>query len=523
MDTKKQTLFKRMKRVGFGFICLALIAPFMMGAKPLKYTEDRTPSTLNPLFAQDMYSVRITELLFEGLIGWDKQQQPAPLLAKSWTKAPDNRSITLILREGVKWHDGKPFTAKDVAFTIKAMTSRRSQIADRYLAQIIKKVSILAPTKVKISFKKPLSKPLKWLQFKILPRHRFVKRGRLKLPRRTDYFSQKPYGTGPFQFKRWLNRKIILRKFKSHWRANKVRLRGVTLQAIPDKTIQREVLRFGGLDAIIRVRPKDIPLFERDWNVTLYPYSTNDWWYLAVNHKNKTLKNRAVREAIVYALDRDGLREAHLGAGQTVSGPFSPNDPLYNFNVDPRSQNYSKARKLLKKAGWKKRAGKPYRYKGGKKLKIRLMIAKSRTSYKTLCTALKGELRKVGIDLELIWMEDTKWTAQVIRKKRFDMALHIWNFDDLSTIYPLFYSRGGRNYVSYRNKEVDQLLRSASKTTDPAIYKAIYKKLHRILHKDLPYIFLWSLTSYSAISKRVRRVSIHPFNYFHYAYGWKKK
>jgi peptide/nickel transport system substrate-binding protein len=504
-------------------VAFLLLALFTMGAKPLKYTEDRTPSTLNPLFAQDMYSVRITELLFEGLIGWDKQQQPTAMLATSWTIGPDKKSITLTLRKGVKWHDNKPFTSADVAFTIKAMTSQRSQIADRYLAQIIRKVKTAGPHSVQILFKKPLNKPLKWLQFKIIPKHRFFRRGRLRLPKMTDYFSQKPYGTGPFRFKRWVGRKIVMRRFSGHWRADKVRLTGATLQAIPDKTIQREVLRFGGLDAIVRARPKDVPMYERDRNVQLLPYSTNDWWYIGVNHKSRILRNRKVREAIAYAMDRDGLREAHLGDGQTISGPFSPNDPLYNFKVEARTQNRSKAKKLLAKAGWRPKGSKGPAYKGGKPLKLRMLIAKSRTSYKPLCLAIQGELLKVGIQLELVWLQDAKWRNKVMTKKKFDLSLHIWNFDDLSTIYPLFYSKGSRNYVGYRNKEVDRLLKLATKTTDPAIYKRIFQKLHRILHKDLPYIFLWSLTSYSALSKRVKRVTIHPFNYFHYAYGWQKK
>lgn len=103
------------------------------------------------------------------------------------------------------------------------------------------------------------------------------------------------------------------------------------------------------------------------------------------------------------------------------------------------------------------------------------------------------------------------------------MALHIWNFDDLSTIYPLFHSKGGRNYIRYKNKMVDKLLRQSTKTTDPAIYRTIFKKIHKILHDDVPYLFLWSLTNYSALSSRVNRVVIHPFNYFHYVYQWTKK
>ncbi len=503
------------RRTWTWFILFLLIVP-LMGAAPLKYTEDRLPATLNPIYADDMYSVRITELIFDRLIGWDKDQKPAPSLAVSWRIPSSKRSITLKLRQGVKWHDGKPFTSADVAFTIKAMTSRRSQITDRYLAQIIKNVKTPDRYTVIINFRKVLNKPLKWLQFKIIPKHAF-KRG---LPRRSDYFNQKPYGTGPFRFKRWIGKKIFLQRFKQHWKRN-IGLPGVTLQVIADKNVQVEVLRYGGTDAIIRVRPKDISIFERDQNLTLYPYSTNDWWYLGLNQRRGSIfRDRRVREAFAYALDRDALRSAQLGDGQTISGPFSPNDPLYNFNVMPRSQDIEKANSLLQAAGWKL-VGK-FRKKGRRLLKVRLLLPKSKESYRGLCLAIQSAFRKIGAKVELVWLTDAAWSNAVFKRKKFDMTLHIWNFDELSSIYPLFHSRGTRNYIGYRNRKVDKLLLQATKTTDPVIYKAIYGKLHKILHDDLPYIFLWSLTNYSAISSRIKHVTIHPFNYFHFASEWRK-
>jgi peptide/nickel transport system substrate-binding protein len=501
-----------------------LIGLFVAGSAPLKYTEDRVPSSVNPLFADDMYGIRITELIFEGMIGWDKQQRPAPQLATSWTIAKDLLSITLDLRRDVKWHDGAPFTSNDVAFTVNAMTNTRSQITDRYLAQIIKGVQIINPHRVTISFKRPINEPLRWMQFKILPAHRFIKQGRTQLPQRSDYFNQRPYGTGPFRLDRWSGKKIIMQRFPEHWRGSKITLNGVILQANPDKDIQREVMRYGGFDAIVRVMPKDILLFERDRNTRLYPYSTNDWWYIAFNHKQGSiLRDKRVREALLLALDRDSLRAAHLGDGQVISGPFSPNDPLYNFEVPARGQDLEQANKLFDASGWRKKPGQTYRSKDGKNLQFRFYVPHSRTSYKSLCLAMQGEWQKVGVKIDIVWMDDAKWNQTVFDKKDFDLVLHVWNFDDLSTIYPLFHSKGIRNYIGYQNPEIDRLLTAANNTTDPAIYQAIYRKIHQILNGELPYLFLWSLTNYSAISARVRQVVIHPFNYFHYAYGWSKQ
>lgn len=132
------------------------------------------------------------------------------------------------------------------------------------------------------------------------------------------------------------------------------------------------------------------------------------------------------------------------------------------------------------------------------------------------------QLRKVGVKVKATWLQHATWRKKIFSQRAFDMTLHIWNFDSLSSIHPLFHSKGSLNYIGYKNKQVDILLKKVAKTTDPVIYKTIFGKLHAILHADLPYLFLWSLTNYSAITARVRNVTIHPFNYFHYVHSWKK-
>jgi len=491
--------------------------PSSFAYSKLKYAEDRVPFNLNPIYAEDMYSVRVTELLFERLIGWDKQLQPVPMLATHWKIAKNRKAISLFLRKGVLWHDGKPFHADDVLFTIRAMTHQKSNIQDRYLASIVLKARKQGPHRVKIVFRKPMNKPLRWLQFKIIPKHRFRK----KLPHRTHIFSQRPCGTGPFQFVNWYGRTIKLKRFPRHWRKKKTKLKGIKLQVIPDKNVQAQVLRFGGTDVVVRLRPKDVPMFARVRGVNLYPYSTNSWWYLGLNQKRRSvLRDKRVRQALLLALDRDALRLAHLGDGMTITGPFSPNDPLYNFSLAVRNQNLKKARKLLRSAGWtfKKNVWR----KGRKVLKLNFVLPKSKTTYKSLVLAIRSQLQNLGIPVKVTWLGDVAWHRQVFTRRSFDIVLHKWNFDSLSSIYPLFHSRGRLNYISYSNPEVDRLLKLSTITTDPLIYKAIYQKIHKKLYAELPYVYLWSLTNYTAVSAKVKNVLIHPFNYFHFTHGWKK-
>ncbi len=482
-------------------------------ANSFKYGEDKAPSTLNPAFANTMTDTRIEELLFESLFTYDRFLKPVPQLAADWKPNADKTEATVFLRQAV-WHDGKPVTAGDVAFTVRALQDQRSGAPGRSSVALIKKVEVRSPTEAHLVFTQALVQPERAMMFKVLPKHKFSK---LPLKRR-DRFRMNPVGSGPFKFEKWEGTTVELTR--NHHQ--QLAIDKIVARFIPDKKVQLDFLQFDALDAIVRVLPRHRAVVEgMAGKVALMPYESLSWWYLGINHAHPHLKNSAVRQALVAALNRDEIRTAHLGDGQTISGPFAPRSPFYNDKVRPHVANKRNVRRLMRRAGYGTSGG--VFSKGGSKLKLRLAINKNWAAYKDVCLDIQTRLRKAGFLVTLDWVEGASWREKVVKKKDYDLTIGAWSFDESSDVFDLFHSRGVHNYFNYSSERMDALLQQSRSTKDPELFKELYFRVHEHAHADLPYIFLWSVQSYTAVTTKMTGVDIHPFRYFTWIKEWKWK
>lgn len=497
------------------FTALMLTTATSFAGEPLKYAEEQMPNSLNPLFAENMVAERMLELLFDNLIGENKYGKVEGRLAESWKLSKDKMSITFNLRKNVKWHDGKPFTSDDVVFTIKAAQDPKTVFLKKGGFAIFEKVEAMGPHKVKFSFRLPASSPAERFTWKVLPKHKF--KGTVIKP--TDPFNQKPVGTGPFKVKKATGKQVRMSRHKAYWR--KLKVAGVFMQQIPDRNNQLELLQLGGLDTVIIVRPKDVPELERVKSVKLYPYSTVNWWYIAYNFDDALLNEQGVREAVTYALNRMDLLMAHLGTGDILSGPFTQASPFYNWEVKPRPYDPNRSAAILEDLGWKKKG--KWLKKGGKKLKLNLVVEKGGQEIRGLCLDVQSQLKQIGVDLKVKFLDSAKFTNSVFKKKKFGMALHSWSFRRYENLYPLFHSSGNRNFIAYQNPTVDTLLDRSRKAKDSESLRKFYQGLHKELHRDLPYTFLWSLNARTAVATKFRNVYITPHYYFSTVHEWKTR
>lgn len=500
-------------------ILVALGGLSSASAQGFTYPEDTRPSSLVPFFAEDMSSVRMLELIFDSLVFINKRGDVEGGLATSWKVSADRQSISFVLREGVTWHDGKPFTAEDVVFTIKAAQDPKTIFNAKSKFSFIQDVTAQGKFGVNVSFNRPVNEAERRFRFKILPSHAFKGKTRIK---RSHRFSRKPIGTGPFKIKRYAAREVVLDINDAYW--NPAKITSMRMQHTPDKRAQVDLLKFSGkqsgVQAVIFLPPKNVPLFENSDTVVLESYHTVSWWYLAFNHKNKALKNQKVREAMALAIDREELRSAHLGQGDILSGPFIESSPFYNFEVDPREQDLERARQLLDDAGFKARKKGQTRKKGRTKLRFTMVIDKDLASGQELALGLQAQLKKIGVELKTQFVDHAKYREQVFKKRKFDLTMNVWSFEEVEDIYPLFHSKGVINFINFKNPEIDKLLETAKSTNDYKRYKEYQKQLHAKLNQDLPYFFLWSLDVYSGISKQVKNVFIQPYYYFTSFHEW---
>lgn len=481
-------------------------------AATLRYAEDRAPSIVNPLFATSMSEARVGELVFEGLFADDQELRSVGRLAEKFELAPDLKSMTVTLRQGVNWHDGTPFTSADVKFSIDAYKSAATASSEAGRVAWISSVTPTDAYNVTITFVKPEFAPQDKLHFKILPAHKFSSTA----VKRTDPFRAQPIGTGPFSVGSFNDdASITLKKWGDHWSAAKVD--ELVMREVSDPSYQAKLLVYESLEALVRVLPRDLATLQNDRKVELYPYQTNSWWYFGFNEKVKALSDKRVREAVSKMVDVDALLSP-IGTGDRVSGPFVPSSPFYNHEVPPVPFDPDGGAELLTAAG--------YTFNGkwfkpdGKEFKLRLVAPANLETAQDVVINVQSQLQSRGVTVETVFLDVAAWKEEVWRDRNFDLLLSLWSFDRNEDIWEQFHSTGSRNFVGYSSPEVDKLLLQAREATDPQLKKAVLRQAHAKIAADHPMVFLWTLDSYAALSSRVKGVVIHPFYFFTWATDW---
>jgi peptide/nickel transport system substrate-binding protein len=481
-----------------------------------EYAEDELAFTLNPLHESAMAETRLNELLYEGLWGPGYDGTPQPRLADGYEQSADKRVLTVFLRDGLQWSDGEPITAEDVVFTVQAYQNPKTNSPDKSRVSFIKKVEAASKISVRFSFVAAENEPLEKLYFKILPKHRFES----PAVERSNPFWFKPTTSGAMKVEGQ-----DLGTWSLDPNPNAIRrptIGRVKVREMPDKNQQVSSIGYGYIQAMILVPTQYIAEVERSRNADLIPYQSKSWWYLGMNEKHPELKKLPVRGAVARALDLDEAL-ALIGEGYRISGPFVPSSKYYNHNdsIPLLQKDAAEAGRLLEGAGWKQVDG--TWTKGGKPVRLRLFYrAGMGEQGQAVALNLQAQLRRFGFDAaDPVAMDKAVWSERVMRDRDYDLVLDSWSFDKNEMVYDLFHSAGTQNFVGYSNRQVDDLLGKAVAENDPVAKVAYMKEVHRVLAQELPYTFLWSLRTYTALRREVESAFVQPFYYFSQFSDWK--
>jgi peptide/nickel transport system substrate-binding protein len=504
-----------------------------MGAE-VSFYDESLPTTLNPIYAKSMVDYRAQELYFDRLYYKDPiTNNMVSRLAERWEVADGGRSIMLYLNPDIRWHDSKKFTANDICFTINAMLDERSASpqTESYRSRI-DSCSKEGPTIAKITFKQPKHDLIEYLDFRVLPAHRFK-----STAIQPDHpFGADPIGTGPFSGR--VREKAA--RFEAHRNTShhKPLIDVMKLSQGGDPQIQTTSVINGNVHGIVTVPPMYRPKLSSNSEISLKIYDLRAWWFVAVNTNKEVLAIPEVRQALNLIIDREDLREKIFGVKkgdkdspcEFISGPFIPASPYYNQTVPAQNTpDLARANALLARAGLKKIGGR-WHYKDQP---VVLRIGMNATLDKEatdLYVQVANQFSEAGFDPRPTKISDDDWTHKVTTGKAigdFDLVIGKWSFGLDENVTDLFYTRnstdftGTRNIFNYSNPEVDTILDEYinARTEDPA--RNAYQKLHSKLAEDLPYLFLWKLDTKSAWRKEIRNNNITPFFYFTDIDRWK--
>jgi len=497
------------------FAACAVLLAGVATASPVRYAEDRAPGIVNPLFTTTMGEARLNELVFDGLFSDDYELRSTPRMVVAHELSEDQLSMELRLRSDVTWHDGEPYTAHDVVFTIEAMRNPETASTEAARVSWITKAEATDDHTLQLTFDEPEYAPQDKLHFKILPRHLFTDTA----VKRSDTFRTRPVGTGPYVLVGFNDDNSVQLQRNVNYHED-VTLNEIVMREVADKNYQSKLLLYESLEALVRVLPRDLATLQNDRKVELYPYQTNSWWYLGFNHKFERFQSPEIREAVALMVNKEELL-APIGTGEVLTGPFVKSSPFYNHSVEPSTPNEERARELLQAAGYTFDGR--YFTKNGHPLTIRLATLSNLEVAQDVVINIQSQLQSQGVAVEPIFLGTAEWKQQVWRERDFDMILSQWSFDRNEDVYEQFHSGGSRNFVSYSNPEVDALLDAAAASADPQEKRKLLKDVHALISVDRPMVFLWTLDSYAAMRTSVANVMVHPFYFFTWARNWTMK
>ena len=493
----------------------------------LSYGEYGRPATLDPITSNEMISLRITELIFNGLVGINEKQELVPELAEKWEASRDGRTYTFFLRKDVTWHpkEGeapKPFNADDVVFTYKVMMHPKTITPLKVRYEFIDSIEKVDDYTVRFTLKRPILNALAKFSFKIIPKHGPAN----PYLTRDDSFVQHPIGTGPYMFKALTSEREIILVANDNYFKGRPHISQFAEKPFADQNIMTQALMFNAIDMIVLVNPRDIPEIQGDKRFVLKPYNALSYSFFGYNVRNPLLADKRVRKAFTLAVNRQEMLDSFFsGQGTIISGPFAPGSWAYNLDVQPAAFDAPKAIALLQEAGFTKGAD-GFMQKDGKKLMLSLKvpIEKESEAVKRVVLAFKNYLKNIGADIKVEFKEWQAWKEDVFLEHDFDIVFASWVFDDSADISSLFHSGEigdwKNNFGGYASPEVDGLINESKLTLDHEKKRTINRKLHALLAEENPYTFLWTLTNYAAYRDKVRRVAIHPYKFFSFADEW---
>ena len=309
------------------------------------------PKRLIPMLATDSASGDITSLVFNGLVKYDKNIRLVGDLAESFEMTPDCRLATFHLRKGVKWHDGREFTADDVLFTYQQIIDPK--IATPYSSnfETVEKVEKIDPHTVRVSYQVPFAPGLESWGMGIIPKHLLEGKDL-----NNDPFNRNPIGTGPFRFSGWVTGQKVVIKANADYFEGKPEIEEYIYRLIPDTATQFLELKALNIDMMTLSpvqyqKQTDDSFFKTEFNKFKYPALS--YTYVGYNLRDPKFSDKRVRQALTHAINKNAIIQGVLlGLGKPATGPYIPESWAFDPNVKDLDYNPEKAKALLAEAGW---------------------------------------------------------------------------------------------------------------------------------------------------------------------------
>jgi peptide/nickel transport system substrate-binding protein len=443
--------------------------------------------------------------LYSPLWGVDPKGDFIPQLAKEVPTAEnggisaDGLTWTIKLREGVKWHDGAPFSADDVKYSIELLNNPDFRAGKRQGHELVKKIEVKSPTEIVWHMEKlyaPYPSILAWTF--IVPKHIMEK---AKDPN-TSSLNTDPIGTGPFKWKQRVPGDHIALSANPDYFGEGPYAETLIFKYIPDLTVLYTQFQTGDIDYIglQGITADHYAEAKKLADRVVMPDPSAFIENIAFNLGQPQFKDRAVREAIYYATDKKSvIDDVYYGLPKPSESYLPPESWAFNPDLPKQQYDPDKAKEMLDEAGWKVGAG-GVREKDGVKLAFTNSTTAGNQLREQAQQLLQQNWQDVGIKMEIHNLPAAVMWGDYWMMSKFDTAMVGLDFmvgpDPDATDYfggQQINALGGngQNNTQFRNAEVDKLLAEGASTFDRAKRKAAYMQMQVITRRELPFLPLF--------------------------------
>ncbi len=459
------------------------------------------PQSLSFIGKTDYNSEVIGSLISDGLVQYDASLQIRPMLARSWELSEDQRTVTFRLREGVRWQDGRPLTARDVVFTVRKVLDPATE-ARSWRPQFENIVSIEAPDdlSVRVEYATPYADFLDAWRLPIVPEH-IASKDRDFL---TGEFARRPVGCGAFRLAQHQPGQLLVLEANADYWGGRPSVDRISFRIIPSDRTTYEALVRGDLDVYVGVTPdvwRESLSSPQAARLARLVYSRLGVWHIGWNldGSNPFFTDPRVRRAMVLALDRERfIRQVVNGLAISATSTYHPDSPWADPSVKPWPFDPAEARRLLDEVGWTDRDRDGVRDRDGTPFRFTLLLAAGPQELADRCAVwVQQSLAEIGVRMQIEKLELRAFMERR-RAHAFQAAMAAFVVFPPPDQFEVYHSSSldrGLNYGGFSDPEVDRLLEEGRRTFGFEARRQIYSRLQHRLHELEPISCLFHFSS----------------------------
>ena len=455
-----------------------------------------------------LYNILINKVVYSPLVRYDLETlQPVGDLAESWELSEDGRTYTFALRRNVTWHDGEPFDAEDVVFTMELWIDPD---VPYYLARnfrLVESVEAVDSHTVAVTLARPQPAFPVLLGYNtaILPEHLLGDLTPEELTNPRDFLSN-PVGTGPFKFDEYSAGSFVRVVRNDDYHAGPAALDAMVFRIVPDSNSQLALLQSGQLDLVV-IEPFQLASVENNSSVRIQSMPITRHEFIALNNGVPALGDPNVRRALTMALDREQLlNTVFAGRGSVATGPFPPTMAwARDASITPLPFDPEEAARLLEEAGWTLGSD-GVREKDGEDLSFTVLYDPANPTRARTALIAQQQWSEIGVQVDFETSEYRPIVAR-IRQSPPDYEInpnYLITPPDPDGVANFYLSDSRANSWAFKNEELDGVLNAGATTIDSDERADHYRQAQQIIHAQQPNVFTVYPDEIQALGSEVR-------------------